>query len=357
MCGSVVDGKSFLRVLLILFSVGLIAVVYFFDSNKIAAAQNEANHTDLSNDDLIDDHYKKLQAELPKQFSGKLIPHQELLKGPEKLVELISDDQQQQWQALTALQSDMAFETYGNEILPYLAYVIADLENRKNSRVAFRLLRELSMDLALKAHRGILSTANKQDLENFIRQKGIDDIPELTAYPPLKPILYYTLANSSVASNREASAWILAEGYEESREVEEALVQQFKNEGPNTGVRFDIIGAVTSMTFSSKYENGFLSPLTAKTLVVALDTDFLYSVSFLIGRYEPDVVVDQLMSIISSGTSKRVSSALVALSSYGSHAAKYVQQLEQLRDDERDDKRRSQLETAIRKLLAEKNES
>ena len=126
------------------------------------------------NSEPNDDHYKASQEELPSEFADNLLSLDELLKGPEELVQLVSEDEKLQKAAFEVLPSSKTtYDKYGEQILPYVAYVISDLGNR-NSKQALRFLFVASQHLNLKARRGPFAEVDEKALEVYKRENSCE---------------------------------------------------------------------------------------------------------------------------------------------------------------------------------------
>ena len=303
------------------------------------------------NSEPIDDHHKVSQEVLPSESADNLLSLDKLLKGPEELVQLVSEDEKLQKTAFeTLLSSKTTYDKYGEQILPYVAYVISDLEKR-NAKQALRFLFVASQHLNLKARRGPLAAVDEKALEVYMREIP-ENVPELEAYPPLKPILLHTFKNSPESGNRETAAWILVQAYDASREIEEALAMQIRDKRSGK-VNMDIVATIGHMSMSEKYSDGFLSPLTMGIMIESLDDDNISNLGYItgfIGRYKPKAALPKLMQNISNEGGVKFLFSSNALGVYGSDASEYIPQLEAILSEEKDDAHRKQLKKVINQL-------
>lgn len=159
----------------------------------------------------------------------KLPVLEELLRGPVELVALLDTEKTTARAALMELFTNKGlnkkYNKYGNQILPYLTYVISDLDN-SNASLPLGYLFDLSRLISVKKRRGLYRYADDKKFEAAVSAMR-KDIPDLESYKPLRNILFDILANSPDNRNRTSSAFILTRAFEPSKDIEEALVKLF----------------------------------------------------------------------------------------------------------------------------------
>ena len=154
---------------------------------------------------------------------------EELLRGPVELAALLNTGKTTARAALMTLYDNKGinkkYNKFGNQILPYLTYVISDLNN-SNADLPLGYLNALSGLISIKKRRGLYRYADDKSFEALVNTLR-KDLPDLESYGPLRSVLFDVLANSPDDPNRTRSAFILSHAFEPNRDIEEALVKQF----------------------------------------------------------------------------------------------------------------------------------
>ncbi|MFT5139413.1 MAG: hypothetical protein ACI9CB_001057 [Rhodothermales bacterium] len=298
-------------------------------------------------------HFEDFRKALPVEVRDKLLSFDELSTGPRELVDLLSEDKKIQKNAFDALWTNGGYEdTYdkhGENILPYLGYVLLEFENR-NSKTALKFLFEVSWILSLKSRRGPYEAIDDDAIEEYL-SKVPNNVPELSSYAPLKCILLRKLSEGLTRGNRSDAGWILVQAYDADQEIEEALGRQFSDK-QSGNIDMEIMAAMGHMGMTAKYEHGFLSPLTMDLMIEALDDDNssnLHYATHFIGKYKPQSALPKLLLNVSSQDNIRSYAVLNAIGSYGPSASEYIPQLQTILDKEEDESRKAE----FRKVIAQ----
>ena len=309
------------------------------------------------------DHYAALEQSLPEVIKTQLKSKNELLDGPPELVALITGDFEGKRKArsstLTSKKMERIFESYGEQVYPYLTYVISEMKDWRLTRRTFNYLHNISQHLSIKHTRGmraimIAGSMSKEDYDNYIDSNLIVAIPDFDTYPPLKSTLLFVLANSPITKDKATAVLILGNGYDPERAIEEAFVYQLKIEEKGTSLSSKIIPALLAMTYSQKYEDGFLFPETMGVIMEVFENTShpsnFNSAAAIIGRYKPALALPLIMTRVLENKPPEIWTLIHLLKIYGAKATKYVPQLEKLSMEIKDEKLRRKLLSIIEEI-------
>ena len=95
--------KHVISIFLILITVSVVTFMMFYNSNEPDEFLYDAEVQSELDSESTDYHYKTIKNVLPPEVTDKLVSLDELLNGPEELVQLINNDEKLQGAAFDAL--------------------------------------------------------------------------------------------------------------------------------------------------------------------------------------------------------------------------------------------------------------
>jgi len=236
------------------------------------------------------------------------------------------------------------YTTYGDDLLPVLGHVIADLDDpyAHNAVEATFYLAMVNQSRANADSLG-LDASTRAELEK------LSHYPRPSSYQPMKSALTTALTESRNDEVRHWAALALANGFEPTQEIEAILASQLPREIDNRKVGPAIIGALSELA-----ERHNLQTSTQAAILNGLessDNTTRRTAAKFIGKHRVDGGLQALFEQIpTSGDVRTLRMMLDSVVSIGVTRAGDMAELERMAAEEQEDELKIEILSALERL-------